>query len=673
MATYDDLMVDIGNAPNDDQGDPLRTAFDKINQRFAELRVFLNNRGDWAPNTAYTADPNRDWVIVNGVGYLATSNHTSGATFAADLAAGKWVAADALLAIQAVDTLRDDLASTAAWKGAELVAFSYAQNYAVGTLGWSVRRAYGVNITQAPFNADMTGVADAGPAIAAAAAAFPGIPLYAPAGTYRIATKPNIKTSSYDGVFGAGFKLFGDGILKTYFVNDLNNEAMFEVDSDANHATLFRGAMGVELEGFTVKRNATTEGGTAIRLRTSYNAKIRQVHIIGMSGNGIHIPCSVGDNDGSNMVDLEHVRIENCAGWGINAAGDAGFNETSFIHMRHVFVQACGTANGAYQPPSGGMAWKGQMLVMQQCAFTLNENCALWIPGQAGLGQTVDLQNTTFENNKARGLFCRGVSGFKARNIQFYNNNSYTASVACEFEAGSYVVRQVDIDGVVVRATSGNNAYTAFKLSGANVDLASCRVRRVVWDNFDYTGQTRFDGWHFDHIEQCCDLVAAGATSVLLRPNLTKPRGRTTPLRLRGGTGGAPSNSGEWIARQISASGMSASNSGLSANTRYYVYLYDNNGADALEFSTTAFTHDTASGYPVKTGDATRLYVGSVETDGSAQFKTSAGGWLNPMIVPASQPGTYTYMWTDSSGRLRVRFPVAPSSDTDGTIVGTQV
>lgn len=96
MATYDDLMVDIGNAPDDDQGDPLRTAFDKINQRFAELRVFLRNRGDWAPSTVYTANPNRDWVIFEGEGYLATSNHTSGATFAADLAAGEWVNADAI-------------------------------------------------------------------------------------------------------------------------------------------------------------------------------------------------------------------------------------------------------------------------------------------------------------------------------------------------------------------------------------------------------------------------------------------------------------------------------------------------------------------------------------------------------------------------------------------------
>lgn len=120
MSTYDTLKVDIGNTPNDDQGDPLRTAFDKINQRFAELRIFVSNRGNWQPNTAYTANPNRDWVIVAGVGYLATGNHISGATFAADLAAGKWLAADALLAIAQTDALRADLASAA---GAASVGF----------------------------------------------------------------------------------------------------------------------------------------------------------------------------------------------------------------------------------------------------------------------------------------------------------------------------------------------------------------------------------------------------------------------------------------------------------------------------------------------------------------------------------------------------------------------
>jgi hypothetical protein len=147
MATYDTLQVDIGNAPNDNQGDPLRQAFDKINQRFQELRIFVSNRGDWMPNTAYTADPNRDWVIVDGVGYLATINHVSGATFAADLAAGKWVDADSVNALVAaqdaqadVDALRADLASTTSGNGAELVGFKQAGTGAVDRTALSKMR-----------------------------------------------------------------------------------------------------------------------------------------------------------------------------------------------------------------------------------------------------------------------------------------------------------------------------------------------------------------------------------------------------------------------------------------------------------------------------------------------------------------------------------------------------
>ena len=553
------------------------------------------------------------------------------------------------------------------------ISFAYNQAYPAGSVGFGLKGGYGINITQAPFYADSTGVQDVGPAIEAAHVAFPGVPLYAPAGTYRLSTKPNIKTSVYDGVFGAGVKLFGDGALKTYFINDISNDAAIDIDSDVNHATTFKAAFGVTLQGFTLKRTSTTTNGTGIRLRTSYNVSIKDVYVLGMSGDGINIPCSVGDNDGSNMVFLEHVRIENCAGWGFNAAADSGFNETSYINMQHVFIQGCGTTNANFTPPSGGMAWKGQVLSMKQCALTINENCALWIPGQAGLAQCVDLQSVSFENNKARNLFCRGVSLFKGRNLQFYNNNTYTASVSCEFDGSSFVIRQVDIDGVVVRATSGNNPYTAFKISGVNTNIDSCRVKNVVWDNFDYTGQTRFDGWKFDHVPNCCDAVAASATSFLLRPNLTRPRGVSIPIRLRGGAGGVPSTTGEWVERQLPPTGFSASNSGLAANTRYYVYFYDNNGADALEFSTTAFTYDATHGYPVKTGDATKLYVGSVETNASSEFKTTAGGWLNPLLVPASQPGTYNRLWFDGSGVLRFRAStIEPTNDTDGTVVGTQ-
>jgi hypothetical protein len=569
----------------------------------------------------------------------------------------------------AVGTLRDDLASTASGKGAALMGFSHANTYAQGTAGLALQAF--INVKNAPFNAVGDGTTDDTAAIQAALNAAAGRNVYVPAGTYRITSTLTYEPASYDGAFGPALKLYGDGPLKTYFDNQVSGGPLLSVET-ASTVSEFKGAIGGVLDGFTIKRTGSTTGGIGLRVLTAYNQQISNVHIIGMTSHGISLPCVLGDNDASNMLELNQVRIENCAGWGIKADGDSGRNEGSFFRFQQVFVQACGTASGAATPPSGGMIWKGQILKMDQCAFTLNENCALFIPGQAGLGQTADMQNTTFENNNKRNIYCTGISAFKARNIQQYHNDTFIGTVGVEFDGASFVVRQVDIDGCVVRATSGNNAFTAFKISGANADLQSCRVRRVVWDNFDYTGQTRFNGWLFDPVMPACDVVVLNSTTVFLRANQTMPKGSAMPLRLRGGIGGAPSTSGEWIAYQVPNPGLTISNSGLSNSTRYYVYLYDNNGAPSLELSTTAFAFDTATGYAIKSGDATRTYCGSVITNGSAAFETTASGWLNPILVPGTQTGAYVYMWADASNRLRVRYPLPPASDTDGTIVGTQ-
>lgn len=555
--------------------------------------------------------------------------------------------------------------------GAGLVNFSYAQNYVASTLGWLVSKAYGINITAAPYLADSTGVDDAGPAIAAAHAAFPGVPLYAPRGTYRIATKPNIKTSTFSGAFGPGFKLFGDGQGVTVFETAVANDAMFDLDTDVDHATTFKGALGAMLRGFTVKNTAAVAGATAIKLTACYAPVVEDVHIDGMTAHGIWLPTVYGDNDGSNQVNLARLRIENCQGWGIKADGDSGFNELSFMYMRHVFVQTCGVTNGAYQPPSGGMIWKGQVLKMEQCAFAVNVNCALFIPGQAGAAQIVSIDGTAFENNTGRNIFCRGVSAFKARNIQQYHNNSHIGTVGIEFEASSFTVRNIDIDGVVVRATSGNNAFTAFKISGSNADLSSCRVRNVTWDNFDYAGQARFDGWLFDSIAPSFQFVLDTNTSLIVRRHIGIG-GNTVPLRLRGGIGGTPSTTGEWVPYRLGAAGLAITNSGLAANTRYYCYVFDDasvSGGPKLELSTTAPTTDATSGYRVKTGDATRTYVCSVETDAGGLFKMTAGGWLNPLRVPGAQVGVDSFVWADNTGALRRIYATEPTGDTAGSLV----
>jgi hypothetical protein len=326
----------------------------------------------------------------------------------------------------------------------------------------------------------------------AAVTAAAGRPLYVPAGTYIIDTTIDMESASAS-TFNQGPQIIGEGLGKTIFDNQVSSGPMFDVKAGGTPGTNF--SMGARLEGFKVIRTTTQSAQIAIQIITSYMVDIVQVHIDGMTGTGIRIPCIVGDNDGSNMVNLDHVRIENCSGWGIDAKGNSGFNETSFIEMEHVFIQACGTASGSATPPSGGMQWKGQILTMHQCAFTLNENVALFIPGEAGLAQTCDLQSTTFENNNSKSVLVTGIKMFRGRNVQFYNNDSFTATKGIQFDASSFTIANVEIDGAVIRATSGNNAYTAFEISGANADLKTCQIRNVNFDNFGHAGQTKQSGF----------------------------------------------------------------------------------------------------------------------------------------------------------------------------------
>lgn len=500
-----------------------------------------------------------------------------------------------------------------------------------------------------------------------------GRTLFFPAGTYVITSTLTAYPTTFTGIFGPGMQIIGDGMLKTFFDNRVANAPMIVIDTATHTPGSYKAAMGARLSNFMIMTTTSPANSTGIRIVNSYETLISQVYIKGMTLDGIEMANGLFVDDGWNMVTVSQCWIDTCARWGIKADGTATRNEGSYTHLHEVFFQQCGTTSAAATPPSGGMIWKGQCLTLDSSAFANgNENVGLFIKGESGLGLQVDLRNTTFENCKKRGLYVTGVANFKGRNVQFYNNDTFVATVGCEFDGSAYTIRQVDIDGVQVRATSGNNPYTAFKISGANAELQNCRVRNVNWDNFDYTGQTRFDGWQFDEVPISCDAVAISTTSVLLRPIRAKPRGCVMPLRLRGGAGGTPSTTGEWIAYQVPNAGIGISNSGLAASTRYYLYLYDNSGFPSLELSTTANTYDTATSYPIKTGDATRTYCGSVITDGSSQFVTSGAGWLNPGLVPGSQTGVYSFMWTDSSGRLRVKYATAPTSDTDGTIVGTQ-
>lgn len=68
-----------------------------------------------------------------------------------------------------------------------------------------------------------------------------------------------------------------------------------------------------------------------------------------------------------------------------------------------------------------------------------------------------------------------------------------------------------------------------------------------------------------------------------------------------------------WQMRTISPA-VTISNAGLTANTSYYAYAFDNASATQLEFSATGHVTDSAFGVEVKSGDPSRTLVGMVRT-----------------------------------------------------------
>lgn len=330
-------------------------------------------------------------------------------------------------------------------------------------------------------------------------------------------------------------------------------------------------------------------------------------------------------------------------------------------------------------PGSGGMIAKGQVFTTNQTAFVACENAGLFLLGGDGLGQSVQLLNTSFENNHKRGFYSTGIINFTATLIQIYNNDENTAWVGCEFDGAFYTIEGVTINTPIVRTTEDNTPFVAFRLSGENVKFDSCRINSTAatWDNFDWPGQTRFEGWQFAAIPQQCCLTTEDTTTTLFRPNQTLGSGATSPLRLRGpnndpsGAPGVASTSGEWVPTQIPNDGLVLGLSGLAASKTYNVYLYDVAGVRTLvahDDATDSVVTDPDSGYPVRSTDATKLYVGRVATDGGTLFVIADMSWLNPLQVPGRQAGVNDWQWfREADTSLYHKYgPALPSSATDG-------
>lgn len=172
----------------------IEAAFDKLTMLVQQLMASVS-RAALAPMGetmgAYPAATSRagNFLAFDDSGNPIAASSVTGAPVDVDptLAANSDLIVASQKAAKAyVDAMRGDLASTANGKGGGLVVFSQTATYAVDTVGGRLQEI--VYITDAPFNADRTGVTSAVAAINAALvhAGITGKAVCSPAGTFLL-------------------------------------------------------------------------------------------------------------------------------------------------------------------------------------------------------------------------------------------------------------------------------------------------------------------------------------------------------------------------------------------------------------------------------------------------------------------------------------------------------
>ena len=461
------------------------------------------------------------------------------------------------------------------------------------------------------------GSTDDAAALQAAITALAGNKLYVQAGTCVVKTSLTYTTSSAS-VFTQGLQIFGAGREKTIFDNQIANGFLIATDTTAN----FFFQSGVTLSDFKITTTTFPATSSGISLHRSTYILINDIQITSLTGTGISIQASIGDADAAFVVRLERVRMDSIAGWCADFSAPSGGYFGTNLRVEDSTFQGCGTSSASVPPTSGAVKFKGLIAQFVNLGFTINQNVDLYIAGPDS-SENVIIEGVDFENLTSSVLphvyIDGGLLGFNMINSQCLNNDSFIAQGCVWLNSTSTVITNVNIDKTLVRATTANNTYTAFKTTGANAFTDAIRVTNTFWQTFDLTGQIRFSGIKFSQINGVGQFIIVSTNTGVLRAN---GFGQAMPLHLAA--------TGEWVEFALGSSGVGIATGTKAATTQYFFYLFNIGGAGpytgSIEAVTTAQVVDANSGYTVKTGDSTRTYIGTWTTDGSGNFQPGGTG-----------------------------------------------
>lgn len=353
-------------------------------------------RGAWATATLYSA---KDLVLQSGSWYFCLTTHTSGATFAGDLAT-YW----RLYQDSGVRAELDDDANVL--KGAALVALNAALVYAAGSVGAGVIRLC-ANVRNYPWMAKGDGTTDDYAAIQAAitfAQANGGGEVFLPPrdpGAYYRVTSPLVIT--------APVRIRGHGPSAVQIIAQTGDLASGEYVLDINCVAGDQ-VEHISLEGFTLRSLDAVPNG--LRIKNAAYVKARDLRIYNVA-NGLDID---GSRCFSNELDIVFYGIT-----GTSARYLAGFNgggqwkwggSTSFSGAYGLTVDATASVDGM---TFDGCNW-------EQCTTR-----AMLVQGSV---QGLNLEGVRGEGGSGNGFEFAPVAGKEVVGLSINGMSFYSGTVS---------------------------------------------------------------------------------------------------------------------------------------------------------------------------------------------------------------------------------------------------
>lgn len=329
------------------------------------------------------------------------------------------------------------------------------------------------------YGVDNTGATDTSTALQAAINAAAGVPVYLPAGTYRLDTAITYSTTAE---WAPGLKLFGDGAGKTIIDNRVANGSCITAQSTSSNNFQLEGYIR-DLEITTTTSPAASNG---IDLKAVYQFEVANVYIHDLTGNGAQITCLLGDADAANNVAFRNCRIENCD-IGINSNYAAGVVQPSFIKVDKCFFSGHTTAGWKYAGLNG---------YCTNSAFAAMGCAGVWFWFNGTNNGQFTMTATSFENcgnSSQPSVRIDSLTSGAFSNVEIANTVQITTKpiygVLMTSTGSGEGQANVTWDNTYVRIGSSFTPMTMFSFGASSYE---CRVTNTLWQSYDASGQERY-------------------------------------------------------------------------------------------------------------------------------------------------------------------------------------